>query len=190
MEYFDEELLEAKRALERQRYTTLETGMYAGEELMEFAKIRMPDNVGSIWLPKSFVPMPSGVKRVKYPSANAPEFLVSSVDTLVNFGFNFLPMVLKDDDIKDLRQQFQTVITSVNPAIKIQNYKDEKTNQGNDMSWFDFCGYHVDGQSYNRVCLIRMRKQVFHGIFNCEMKDKHNWNEIVGMIFESVEEAV
>ena len=31
MEYLDEELLEAKRKSERQKCTTLETGMYAGE---------------------------------------------------------------------------------------------------------------------------------------------------------------
>ncbi len=40
-----------------------------------------------------------------------------------------------------------------------------KTKQGNAMSWFDFVSYAIDGQSYNRFCLIRMRKNVFHGIF-------------------------
>ena len=34
MEYWDEKLLEAKRELEYQKHTTLQTGMYAGEELM------------------------------------------------------------------------------------------------------------------------------------------------------------
>ena len=32
MPYIDEEILEAKRKQEHQKYTTLETGMYAGDE--------------------------------------------------------------------------------------------------------------------------------------------------------------
>lgn len=34
MDYLDEELSEAKRKLERQKHTTLESGIYAGEELI------------------------------------------------------------------------------------------------------------------------------------------------------------
>ena len=44
MEYFDEELLEAKRELERQKHTTLETGIYAGEELITFTKENLPES--------------------------------------------------------------------------------------------------------------------------------------------------
>ena len=33
MEYFDEEILEARRELERLKHTTLETGIYVGDEL-------------------------------------------------------------------------------------------------------------------------------------------------------------
>ena len=37
MPYIDEEILEAKRKQEHQKYTTLETGMYAGDELITLA---------------------------------------------------------------------------------------------------------------------------------------------------------
>jgi len=190
MDYFDQELLDAKRALERERYTTVETGMYVGEELLTFKKTMIPDSAISIWLPNSFVLMPGEVKKIKYPSANAPAFIVTSLDFSVIIGFSLLPAVLVDEEIKDLRKQFQTAITNVNPAIKIQNQKDEKTDQGNNMSWFDFCGYNVDGQSYNRNCLISLQKNVFHGIFNCRMEDKNNWFEIVGEMFKTIEEAL
>lgn len=189
MEYFDEELLEVKRSLERKKYNTFETGMFAGEELIEFTRILIPDTKIFVWLPKSFVPMPREVKSIKYPSVNAPEFIISSLDTLVNIGFTLLPVILENDEIKSLRQQFQTAIININPTIKIQNQKDEKTKQGNDMSWFDFSGYCVDGHSYNRVYLIRMQKQIFHGIFNCMLKDRNNWSEIVSRIFETIEEV-
>ena len=191
MEYIDKELLEAKWSSERQKYTTLETGMYAGEELIEFIKVKIRDNNMYLWLPKTFVPMPESIKKAKYPSASAPDFIMTSLDTSVNIGFSLLDIVLQDDEeVKELCQQFRMAITNVNPAIKIQNIIKDNTKQGNDMSWFDFRGYGIDGQSYNRICLTRMKKKVFHGIFNCDIKERNNWIKIVDSIFENVEEIV
>ncbi len=51
MPYIDEEILEAKRKQEHQKYTTLETGMYAGDELITFAQIEIPDTKISLFLP-------------------------------------------------------------------------------------------------------------------------------------------
>lgn len=190
MEYFDKELLEIKERLKRKEFDSLETGMYAGDEKINFIKIMVPDTNIALWLPKSFVPMPESIKKIKYPSVNAPEWIVTSLDTLVNIGFSLLPVVIEDNDIKSMSEQFQRAITNVNPSIKIKNRKEEKTKQGNAMSWFDFVSYAIDGQSYNRFCLIRMRKNVFHGIFNCEMRNKGNWEKIVEKIFMAVEEVL
>jgi hypothetical protein len=41
MEYFDEEILEARRELERLKHTTLETGIYVGDELITFTNITL-----------------------------------------------------------------------------------------------------------------------------------------------------
>ena len=50
MPYIDEEILEVKRKQEHQKYTTLETGMYAGDELITFAPIEIPDTKISLFL--------------------------------------------------------------------------------------------------------------------------------------------
>ena len=50
MPYIDEEILEAKRKQEHQKYTTLETGTYAGDELITFAQIEIPDTKISLFL--------------------------------------------------------------------------------------------------------------------------------------------
>jgi len=172
MEYFDEELLEAKRQRERETHTTLKTGMYAGEELLHFCRVNLPDTEVTVCLPDSFIVMPDALKRVKYPLTSAPEHIATSVDTTVNIGFSLLPIILGDGQIRQLSKQFQTAIMNVNPAIKVQNQITGKTAQGNEMIWFDFCGYNLDGQSFNRSCLIGMKKNVLHVTFNCFLKDK------------------
>lgn len=190
MGYLDEELLEAKRQLERQKHTTLETGIYAGEELITFTWEELPEFKVRMPLPKQFVFMPDNLKNVKYPSKDAPDFIITSLDTTVNISLSILPILLKDGEIKDLSGQFQNALQNINPAVKIKNKMDTKTGRYNEMNWFDYKGYNLDGQSYNRVYLIRLRKTVLQGVFSCDIKDKNNWIEIIDKIFFALEESL
>lgn len=191
MEYFDEDILEAKRELDKQRHTTLETGIYAGDELITFSQVMLPDSKIRIFLPEQFIVMPDVVKDVKYPSKNAPEYIVTSLDSLVNYAFNILPVFLEPGDTKVMSSQFQNALRNVNPSVRIKNQTDGlATSQGNEMCWFDFKGYAIDGQNYNRMYIIRMRNTVLHGIFNCPMEFKEQWEDIVEQCFLSVEEEV
>ncbi len=190
MEYLDEELLKAKRKLERQKHTTLESGIYAGEELITFKQTELFDNTIHLFLPDQFVVMPDSVKRVKYPSKDAPAFILTSLDSTVNIGFNLLPVILKEKETELMSAQFQNGLKSVNPSIIIKNQTNMKTEQGNEMSWFEYKGFHLDGQSYNRVYLIRLGKNVLHGMFSCNVKDRDDWIEIIEKIFLSVEEEL
>lgn len=191
MDYFDEEILEARMELERYQHTTLETGMYAGDELITFSRITLPGTKIYLYLPEQFIVMPDLVKDAKYPSKNAPDFVVTSKDGTVNFGFNILPDVLEEGETETMSSQFQRAICNINPSVRIKNQTGEnKTEHGNEMSWFDFKGYTLDGQNYNRMYIIRMRDTVLHGIFNCPMQYKDAWSEIAGQCFRSVEEEI
>ena len=68
MGYLDEEILETRRQFRRQEHTTLETEMYAGEELITFTCSKIFDSHVCIPLPDQFVMMPEGMKNIKYPS--------------------------------------------------------------------------------------------------------------------------
>ena len=190
MEYLDKEILKAKRKRERKNYTTLESGIYAGEELITFKQMELFDNTIHIFVPEQFVAMPESIRRVKYPSKDAPAFIFTSLDSRVNIGFNLLPMMLKEKETELMSAQFQNGLKSVNPSIIIKKQTNRKTEQGNEMSWFEYKGFHLDGQSYNRVYLIRLAQNVLHGIFSCDVKDRDDWTEIIEKIFLSVEEEL
>ena len=191
MEYFDEEILEARRELERLKHTTLETGIYVGDELTTFTNITMPQTKIHIYLPEQFIVMPDLVKDMKYPSKNAPDLIITSLDSMVNFGFNILSVSMEEGDTKVMSSQFQNALRNVNPSIKIKKQvNDVTTEHGNEMSWFDFKGYLIDGQNYNRMYLVKMRETVLHGIFNCPMQFKDEWGEIAEKCFMSIEEEL
>lgn len=191
MEYFDEDILEAKLELEKQRHTTLDTGIYAGDELITFVQITLPNSKIRMFLPEQFIVMPDIVKDVKYPSKDAPDYIITSLSSMVNFGFNILPVFLETEDIKEMSSQFQKALHNVNPSIRIKNHENDLvTYRGNEMCWFDFKGYAIDGQNYNRMYLVRMRNNVLHGVFNCPMQYKEQWEDIVEQCFLSIEEDV
>lgn len=191
MEYFDEKILDAKRELERLKHTTLETGIYVEDELITFTQITLPDSKIRIYLPEQFIVMPDMVKDMKYPSKNAPDFVVTSLDSTVNFCFNILPVLIEEGDTEVMSSQFQNALQNVNPSIKMKNRTSNIfTDQGNEMSWFEYKGYALDGQNYNRMYIVKMRKTVLHGIFNCPMRVKEQWSEIVEKCFLSVEEEM
>ncbi len=190
MNNYDKQILEARQEEERRRYTTLETGIYVDDELITFAQTTLPDTRIQLYLPEQFVTMPDQVRDMKYPSRNAPDFIVTSLDTTVNFGFNVLPVRLEEGDTKVMSIQFQEALQNVNPSIRISECVDNTvTDKGSEMSWFGFKGYVLDGQNYNRMYIIRLAKTVLHGIFNCPPRVRDQWEDIVDQCFRSVEET-
>lgn len=188
MEYMDEKILESRKELERQQHTTLETGIYVDDELITFSRTSLPDSHIQMFLPNQFIIMPDKVKAVKYPSKEAPDWIVTSLDSSVNLCFNILPVVLAAGDTKEMGAQFQTAIRNVNPSIKIGEQTETVTDGGNEISWFEFLGFTLDGQSYHRMYIVRMRNTALHGIFNCPLKDKNQWGGIVEKCFASIKE--
>ena len=190
MNHYDKQILEARQEEERRRYMTLETGIYVDDELITFAQTTLPDTRIQLYLPEQFVTMPDQVRDMKYPSRNAPDFIVTSLDTTVNFGFNVLPVRLEEGDTKVMSIQFQEALQNVNPSIRISECVDNTvTDKGSEMSWFGFKGYVLDGQNYNRMYIIRLAKTVLHGIFNCPPRVRDQWEDIVDQCFRSVEET-
>lgn len=189
MDHYDKQILEARHEEERRRHTTLETGIYVDDELITFAQTTLPDSRIQLYLPEQFVIMPDQVRDMKYPSRNAPDFIVTSLDSTVNFGFNVLPVQLEEGGTEAMSSQFQDALQNVNPSIRISECVDNTvTDKGSEMSWFGFRGYALDGQTYNRMYIIRLAKTALHGVFNCPPRVRDQWEDIVDQCFRSVEE--
>lgn len=189
MDHYDKQILEARHEEKCRRHTTLETGIYVDDELITFAQTTLPDTRIQLCLPEQFVIMPDQVRDMKYPSRNAPDFIVTSLDSTVNFGFNVLPVQLEEGGTAAMSSQFQDALQNVNPSIRISECVDNMvTDKGSEMSWFGFKGYALDGQTYNRMYIIRLAKTALHGVFNCPPRVRDQWEDIADQCFRSVEE--
>lgn len=190
MEYYDKEIVKARKMMERQKYTTLETGIYVDDELITFAKVELPVKGIQVVLPEQFIIMPNQVKKIKYPSEQSPDFIWTNLDGDINIGFSLLTTILRDGETQAMSGKFQTAIKNTNPSITIQHVLNSQTDQGNEISGFEFKGYNLHGQNYNWMYLVKMRRTTVHGIFNCPLEKKEQWCSIVEKIFLKVEEGI
>lgn len=190
MEYYDEELLETKWQMEKQKHLTVETGIYAGDELILFENMDIPCTSVSMYLPTSFMVLPEKMKEVKYPSRNGPNFIACNWNAAVSFAFKQLNMQVGKGRTKELGLQSQQILKNVNPSIRIRQQEAWETDAGNESYWFEYNGYQTDGQSYNQVCLIRLRQHLLYTTFSCLKEDKDNWKNIAKLLFQTVIENV
>ena len=178
MEYLDEQLLEQKRQMKKEKYHSLETGFYIHDELIEFDRVVIDPLSLSIMLPTTFVTMPQSMVTVKYQSENRPQVIKTSLDTRVNFTFSLIPHQAKPEHVPALAQQLKTTIQRVNPANVFYDLKEEKTAQQVPLCWFDYKGYAVDEQVYYMMYIAPWgNSKMLHGTFNCRFKDKDEWKD-------------
>lgn len=185
--FFDEKILEYRRRARNEKYNTLETGMYINNELMLFSEVELFNNQVSIKLPDSFVDMPLGLAKIKYPSEQRPQIIKTNLDTTVNFSFNLFNTRIKDDEIADATTQFKDIIARLNPAYVFYHFVIE--GEPRKIGWFDFKSYCVDANVYNVVYLTRVKNKLLHGMFNCLYKDAVEWQDVLLQIMKSIQEV-
>ena len=105
MSYLDEDFLKLKRREKYAKYSTLETGIYIKDELVEFEPRDIPELNINASLPKTFVRMPLSIAKIKYPSETRPQMIFTSLDTTVNFTFSVYPQDVPLDQVKRVAEQ-------------------------------------------------------------------------------------
>lgn len=186
-EFFDEKILEYRRRARKEKFSSLETGMYINNELITFSEIQLFNNQVAIMLPDSFVDMPLGIAKIKYPSEQRPQIIKTSMDTTTNFAFNLFNTVIEDGQIADATTQFKNVIARVNPAYVFYHFVVEGSPKT--IGWFDFKSYCVDANVYNLVYLTVIQNKLLHGMFSCLYKDALEWQDVLPQIIKTIREV-
>lgn len=188
MEYFDEQILNAKKQQKRNQYHSIETGFYIKDELVEFERIGIPPIQISLMLPNSFLTMPPALMKVKYQSENRPQIIKTSLDTSINFTFSRLPQFIKNEQVSLAAKQFRLIIQKVNPANVFFD-EGEVFVGTSTLCWFDYKSYAVDEHVYNLMYVMPLRGgAMLHGVFNCQHKDKDEWKGAALQAILSIQE--
>lgn len=183
MDFLDEEIMEFRKSAKKSKYNSLETGMYIKDRLIRFKETQILSDKVSVMLPEGFVEMPQRIAKIKYPSEQRPQVIMTSDDGTVNFTFSLYDTEFNERQIEDALGQFKAVIRKVNPAFIFYDFVVESDKA---LGWFDFKSYGLDEQIYNVMYLLPVEGKLMHGIFNCLYRDILEWKEAVHQIMMSV----
>lgn len=177
-EYVDLKVVKRIREEKQAAFNSIETGVYVKNCLIEYEPVALFDHKMSIFLPKGLLPMPEEYAKLKYPSERRPQIIYTNQDGSVNFAFSHFNMPIERDETIQAIEQFKNIIKKVNPANILYEMKEENLGDTK-LSWFDFKGYAIDGQSYNLMYVTPLEKTVMHGMFNCKFADAAEWKKAV-----------
>ena len=183
-EFYDEKILEYRRNARKEKYCSLETGMYIKDELVRFERHELFQKKLSIMLPVTFVSMPPNLAKLKYASEQRPQIIKTSLDTTVNIGFNMLDVNIQDDQIGVLLEQAKEALKRLNPAMPFYDSKVE----GNPipLGWFEFKSFGIDKNVYNLMFITKIGGKMTQGVFNCIYEDVLEWRDAAHQIIGSI----
>lgn len=185
---YDENILLNQRVIKKkEKYHTLETGMFIGDRIETFSKVNMFDNKMEITLPDSFGVMPDNYARVKYPSSFRPHIILTNVKLTANFGFSLFSQKIEDEETDGMAVYLKNILKRSNPAIQFYSQKTIKTLKCTKVV-YDFRTQALDEAIYNIHFLAAINSRVMLGIFNCLYRDTDEWYEMVQQIIGSVKD--
>ena len=186
--FFDEKILEYRNRARKEKYATLETGMYIMNELVPFERRMLFGGKISIMLPESFVNLPSDLAKAKYMSEQRPQIIMTSLDTTVNIGLSYMDVKVEISQIKEIMNQSKSALKNTNPAII---FHDSKVEEDIDLplAWFEFKSYGLDKSVYNLMFVARAHSKMLHGSFNCSYDNALEWREAARQMVYSIREV-
>ncbi len=185
--FFDEKILEFRRRARKERYNSLETGMYIKDELVQFERVELFQKRLSIIIPTSFVNLPPNLTKIKYSSEQRPQVIKTSLDTTVNIGLSILDAKILPEQVGMLCDQAKAALKRLNPAYVFYENGVELENMP--LGWFEFKSYGLDSNIFNLMFVTIAGGKMVHGIFNCNYDDTIEWREAARQMIHSIREG-
>lgn len=182
MGYIDEDILDKREESKKEKYHSLETGVYMDGAIINFKNIEIL-NQFRVLLPDNMKQMPKEFARVKYPSEFRPHMIITTLDLSVNMGFSIFPNGVPSDDLPHLAEHMRVAIHRANPACQMFSCKELHKIPG---SWFAFRSHAMDTDLYNMILATTVNGKLLQGSFNCCYKDYSIWKEVVLMMWETI----
>lgn len=141
-----------------------------------------------IRLPEGFVDMPDYLAKRKYPSKYRPPVILMSKDTLVNYGFQLTEAPLARRQLPDAIEGFLYNSRRIMPAARFGEiqYTDRVDGQA---AYFSYVAPAADTDIFQITYITDIEGKLLHGMFNCLLQERENWEETALSSIRSVKEA-
>ena len=185
MEYYDEKIVAARHIKRRDEYGDIESGLYIKDELIKFERKLICRGKLEVMLPENFVPMLPEIAEIKYMSGERPEEIYMSIDTSVNFTFNYVQDLEPESDMRLAVGFIKHIIKNYHSDYVFYN-ESEEVEKDVIINWFDFKSFGIDDPAYNIMYLANIENKLLQGTFSCLYSEKDEWKRVALEVIKSV----
>lgn len=189
MGYADLGIIRARREAQKEKYQTLESGIYVKDELIQFHAVELLDGKLSIKLPEYFEEMELEMAKQKYPSEFRPKAIWTNPSGSVTFTFNFFEEMENAEELPAMAQEMRKLVERLEPANVFYEFE-EKVLGDTKVIWFDYKSYGLDQQIYNFMYFVPFTQVFVQGGFNCPTRISEAWKPVVRLVVLSMEEKI
>lgn len=167
---------------------SINTGIKILGKWIYFERRLLAKETITMMLPKDFVPMSPEIARMKYPSEQRPETILTDETGTVNLMFQYMEGEENNATIESFRNQIFGMMKRVNPGIKEKEIGVVEAGE-KQISYVEFSSPAIDGKLYNLMFYLAVKGQPLMGSFNCRTKEMKYWREAAFEMMQSIEMA-
>lgn len=140
----------------------------------------------TMMMPKNFIQMDPDMAKLKYPSEQRPETILTDETGTINLMFQYMEGEVNDATIETFRNQIFGMMKRVNPGIKEKEIGSINIS-GKKIAYVEFSNPVMDGKLYNLMFYLEVRGQPLMGSFNCRTKEIKYWRPVAFEMMRSIE---
>lgn len=167
---------------------SIDTGIKILGKWIYFERRSLAKETITMMLPKNFVPMSQEKAKVKYPSEQRPEIILTDETGTINIMFQYMEGEENNATIENFRNQIFGMMKRVNPGIKEQEIGLVDV-AGKQIAYVEFSNPVMDGKLYNLMFYLAVKGKPLMGSFNCRTKEMKYWRSAAFEMMQSIEMA-
>lgn len=167
---------------------SINTGIRILGKWIYFERRLLAKETITMMLPKDFVPMSPEIARMKYPSEQRPETILTDETGTVNLMFQYMEGEENNATIESFRNQIFGMMKRVNPGIKEKEIGVVEAGE-KQIAYVEFSSPAIDGKLYNLMFYLAVKGQPLMGSFNCQTKEMKYWRLAAFEMMQSIEMA-
>jgi len=183
------DIIAAYKKTHEEKYKSIFLPMtYIGGIRYHFAEREIQETGIVVQLPTDFLLMPDEIAKMKYPSEERPEIIISSVDMSVNFTYSLLPIKTSDEELTDIRNSMLESLKKLYPQNTYMESSVGYTKESRLFTWFEFYGPTLDVEIYTAHAITRIKQGILHAMFNCPRSEYESWKPVMLEVWASIAE--
>lgn len=183
--YRDEIIIKRRREKEKEKFNSIELGMYVGEQLISFKEQVLDESGLQVVMPDILAPMDEEMKKRKFPMEQRPPIIWSNSEGSVTFTFNLMSQKAQEPELHRIRDDLGNLILSVYPHY-IFTDKGQVMHDKGICQWTEFLSPVVGGMLYSILFTACMEEHLLIGMFNCPSDDKEDWKRVIFKVVSTI----